>query len=172
MERKDYRIENAIITDVRLESESGRVAITLNAPFQSINKDTGEDIMTDTFRLDKLALTQQVVPLTDELEEAELYSAGDSLPFIVLKSVLRKAVVTVDRQYKEKDTLREGKKEGDKNDKYTDNLFKSVFVEVSPRMSDAAKRVLSKQIELMSTKEERVIETRRETTLVRPPFGF
>lgn len=172
MERKSYQIEKAIVTDVKSEAESGRVVITLNNAFASIQKDTDVDVETDTFSIDKLALSQQLVPLCDELEEADLYSTGEALPFIILKSVLKKAIVDIKREFKEKGTLRENKKEGDKDSVYTNNLYKSIFTKVVPQMSDAAKRVLAKQIDLMSTKEERIIETRRETQVVRPPFGF
>lgn len=172
MERKDYLIEKAIVSDVKMEAESGRVVITLNKSFQSIDFKTGEDIQTDTFSMDKLALSQQLTPLCDELEEADLYSCGEALPFIVLKSVLKKAIVDVNRLYKKKGELRENRKEGEKDSVYTSDLFKSVFAKVLPQMSDAAQRVLSKQIELMSTKEERVTLQRIETKVIRPPFGF
>lgn len=172
MERKDYKLENVIISDVKSEAESGRVVITLNKSFQSIDFKTGEDIETDTFSIDKLALSQQLVPLCDELEEADLYSTGEALPFIILKSVLKKAVVSINRIYKKKGELRENRKEGEENSVYTSDLFKSVFEKVLPQMSDAAQRVLAKQIDLMSTKEERITLQRIETKVIRPPFGF
>lgn len=172
MERENYLIENAIVTDVKHEGETGRIVVTLNQNFKSIDFKTGEDIETDTFSIDKLALSQQLVPICDELEEADLYSCGEALPFVVLKTVMKKALVNIERVYKKKGELRENKKEGDKDSVYTSNLYKSVFKSINPNMSDAAKRVMSKQLDLMSTKEERVIETRRETMVIRPPFSF
>ena len=171
-ERNDYKIENAIVTDVKFDGEQNRVSVELNQSFESIDFKTGETVQTSTFSIDKLNLSQQLTELCDELEEADLYSAGDALPFVILKAVLKKSIVNIDRVYKKKGELRENKKETDSNSRYTSNLFKSVFTSVKPQMSDAAKRVLNKQLELLATKEERIVETRKETTIIRPPFGF
>ena len=37
-------------------------------------------------------------------------------------------------------------------------------------MSDVAKKGMNKQIGLLSTREERIVETKE--TIIRPPFGF
>ena len=171
-ESNDYKLENVIITDVKSESESGRVVITLNTTFKSIDFRNNTEIETNTFSVDKLALCQQIIPICDELEEADYYTAGEALPFLVLKPVLKKAVVDIERIYKKKGELRENKKEGDENALYTNNLYKSVIVRIVPNMSDVAKKVLNKQIELLSTREERAIQTKIETQVIRPPFGF
>lgn len=168
--RENYSIENAIITDVKQERETSRVIITLNTKFKSIDFKTGDEIETDTFSIDRLALCQQLTPICDELEEADYYTAGEALPFLVLKPVLKKAIVTIDRQFKKKGELRENKKEGDKDALYTQDLYKSVFTKVVCNMSDIAKKVLAKQVELMATREERIVETKE--TVIRPPFGF
>lgn len=168
--RENYSIENAIITDVKQERETSRVIITLNTKFKSIDFKTGAEIETDTFSIDRLALCQQLTPICDELEEADYYTAGEALPFLVLKPVLKKAIVTIDRQFKKKGELRENKKEGDKDALYTQDLYKSVFTKVVCNMSDIAKKVLAKQVELMATREERIVETKE--TVIRPPFGF
>lgn len=168
----DYKLENVVITDVKSESESGRVVITLNTTFKSIDFRNNTEIETNTFSIDRLALCQQVIPICDELEEADYYTAGEALPFLVLKPVLKKAVVDIDRIYKKKGELRENKKEGDENALYTNNLYKSVITRIVPNMSDVAKKVLNKQIELLSTREERAIQTKIETQVIRPPFGF
>lgn len=168
--RENYSIENAIITDVKQERETSRIIITLNTKFKSIDFKTGDDIETDTFSIDRLALCQQLTPICDELEEADYYTAGEALPFLVLKPVLKKAIVTIDRQFKKKGELRENKKEGDKDALYTQDLYKSVFTKVVCNMSDIAKKVLAKQVELMATREERIVETKE--TVIRPPFGF
>lgn len=168
--RENYSIENAIITDVKQERETSRVIITLNTKFKSIDFKTGNEIETDTFSIDRLALCQQLTPICDELEEADYYTAGEALPFLVLKPVLKKAIVTIDRQFKKKGELRENKKEGDKDALYTQDLYKSVFTKVVCNMSDIAKKVLAKQVELMATREERIVETKE--TVIRPPFGF
>ena len=123
----DYKLENVIITDVKQERESGRIVITLNTTFKSIDFKTGVEIETDTFSIDRLALCQQLIPICDELEEADYYTAGEALPFLVLKPVLKKAIVSIDRLYKQKGELRENKKEGDKDALYIQNLYKSVF---------------------------------------------
>lgn len=168
--RENYSIENAIITDVKQERETSRVIITLNTKFKSIDFKTGNEIETDTFSIDRLALCQQLTPICDELEEADYYTAGEALPFLVLKPVLKKAIITIDRQFKKKGELRENKKEGDKDALYTQDLYKSVFTKVVCNMSDIAKKVLAKQVELMATREERIVETKE--TVIRPPFGF
>lgn len=168
--RENYSIENAIITDVKQERETSRIIITLNTKFKSIDFKTGDDIETDTFSIDRLALCQQLTPICDELEEADYYTAGEALPFLVLKPVLKKAIITIDRQFKKKGELRENKKEGDKDALYTQDLYKSVFTKVVCNMSDIAKKVLAKQVELMATREERIVETKE--TVIRPPFGF
>ena len=166
----NYKLENVVITDVKQEEESGRVVITLNTKFKSIDFKSGNEIDTDTFSIDRLALCQQLTPLCDELEEADFYTAGEALPFLVLKPVLKKAVVCIDRQFKKKGELRENKQEGDKDALYTQNLYKSVFTSIVCNMSDVAKKVMAKQIELMATREERIVETKE--TVIRPPFGF
>lgn len=166
----DYKLENVIITDVKQERESGRIVITLNQTFKSIDFKTGSEIETDTFSIDRLALCQQLVPICDELEEADYYTAGEALPFLILKPVLKKALVSIDRIYKKKGELRENKKEGDKDALYTQNLYKSVFTSIICNMSDVAKKVMTKQIELLATREERIVETKE--TIIRPPFGF
>ena len=166
----DYKLENVVITDVKQERESGRLVITLNTTFKSIDFKTGAEIETDTFSIDRLALCQQLIPICDELEEADYYTAGEALPFLVLKPVLKKAIVSIDRLYKQKGELRENKKEGDKDALYTQNLYKSVFTSIVCNMSDVAKKVMNKQIELLSTREERIVETKE--TIIRPPFGF
>lgn len=166
----DYKLENVVITDVKQERESGRLVITLNTTFKSIDFKTGAEIETDTFSIDRLALCQQLIPICDELEEADYYTAGEALPFLVLKPVLKKAIVCIDRIYKQKGELRENKKEGDKDALYTQNLYKSVFTSIVCNMSDIAKKVMTKQIELLSTREERIVETKE--TIIRPPFGF
>lgn len=168
--RENYVIANAIITDIKQERETGRLVITLNQTFKSIDFKTGADIDTDTFSIDRLALCQQLIPLCDELEEADFYTAGEALPFLILKPVLKKAIVTIDRQFKKKGELRENKKEGDKDALYTQDLYKSVFTYILCNMSDVAKKVLAKQVELLSTREERIVETKE--TVIRPPFGF
>lgn len=168
----DYKLNNVVITDVKNESESGRVVITLNTTFKSIDFRNNTEIETNTFSIDRLALCQQITPICDELEEADYYTAGEALPFLVLKPVLKKAVVDIDRIYKKKGELRENKKEGDENALYTNNLYKSVITRIIPNMSDVAKKVLNKQIELLSTREERAIQTKIETQVIRPPFGF
>lgn len=168
----NYKLENVVITDVKSESESGRVVITLNTTFKSIDFRNNTEIETNTFSIDRLALCQQVTPICDELEEADYYTAGEALPFLVLKPVLKKAVVDINRIYKKKGELRENKKEGDENALYTNNLYKSVITRIVPNMSDVAKKVLNKQIELLSTREERAIQTKIETQVIRPPFGF
>lgn len=168
----DYTLSNVVITDVKSESESGRVVITLNTTFKSIDFRNNTEIETNTFSIDRLALCQQIIPICDELEEADYYTAGEALPFLVLKPVLKKAVVDIDRIYKKKGELRENKKEGDENALYTNNLYKSVITRIIPNMSDVAKKVLNKQIELLSTREERAIQTKIETQVIRPPFGF
>ena len=166
----DYRLENVIITDVKRERESGRLVITLNTTFKSIDFKTGAEIDTDTFSIDRLALCQQLIPICDELEEADYYTGGEALPFLVLKPVLKKAIVSIDRLYKQKGELRENKKEGDKDALYPQNLYKSVFTSIVCNMSDVAKKVMNKQIELLSTREERIVETKE--TIIRPPLGF
>ena len=166
----DYKLENVVITDVKQERESGRLVITLNTTFKCIDFKTGAEIETDTFSIDRLALCQQLIPICDELEEADYYTAGEALPFLVLKPVLKKAIVSIDRLYKQKGELRENKKEGDKDALYTQNLYKSVFTSIVCNMSDVAKKVMNKQIELLSTREERIVETKE--TIIRPPFGF
>lgn len=166
----DYKLENVTIVDVKQERESGRIIITLNTKFKSIDYKLGTEIETDTFSIDRLALCQQITPLCDELEEADYYTAGEALPFLVLKPVLKKAVVCIDRIYKKKGELRENKQEGDKDALYTNNLYKSVFTKIICNMSDVAKKVMAKQIELMATREERIVETKE--TIIRPPFGF
>ena len=168
--REDYVITNAVITDVKQERETGRLVITLNQTFKSIDFRTGEDIGSDTFSIDRLAICQQLIPICDELEEADYYTAGEALPFLVLKPVLKKAIVTISRQYKKKGELRENKKEGDKDALYTQDLYKSIITSIVCNMSDVAKKVMAKQIELLSTREERIVETKE--TIVRPPFGF
>ena len=168
--REDYVIANAIGIDVKQERESGRLVITLNQTFKSIDFRTGEDIDTDTFSIDRLALCQQLIPICDELEEADYYTAGEALPFLILKPVLKKAIVTINRQFKKKGELRENKKDGDRDALYTQDLYKSVFTAIVCNMSDVAKKVMAKQIELLSTREERIVETKE--TIVRPPFGF
>ena len=168
--REDYVITNAVITDVKQERETGRLVITLNQMFKSIDFRTGEDIESDTFSIDRLAICQQLIPICDELEEADYYTAGEALPFLVLKPVLKKAIVTINRQYKKKGELRENKKEGDKDALYTQDLYKSIISSIVCNMSDVAKKVMAKQIELLSTREERIVETKE--TIVRPPFGF
>ena len=168
----DYTLSNVVITDVKSESESGRVVITLNTTFKSIDFRNNTEIETNTFSIDRLALCQQITPICDELEEADYYTAGEALPFLVLKPVLKKAVVDIDRIYKKKGELRENKKAGDENALYTNNLYKSVITRIVPNMSDVAKKVLNKQIELLSTREERAIQTKIETQVIRPPFGF
>ena len=168
--REDYVITNVIVKDVKQERESGRLVITINQTFKSIDFKTGEDIETDTFSIDRLALCQQLIPICDELEEADYYTAGEALPFLVLKPVLKKAIVSINRQFKKKGELRENKKEGDKDALYTQDLYKSVFTAIVCNMSDVAKKVLSKQISLMETREERIVETKE--TIIRPPFGF
>ena len=165
-----YKLENVIITYVKQEKERGRVVITLNTRFKSIDFKTGSEIETDTFSIDRLALCQQLIPLCDELEEADYYTAGEALPFLVLKPVLKKAAVCIDRIYKQKGELRENKQEGDKDALYTNNLYKSVFTSIICNMSEVAKKVLAKQVELLSTREERIVETKE--TIIRPPFGF
>lgn len=166
----DYKLVNVVITDVKQERETGRLVITLNTTFKSIDYKTGAEIETNTFSIDRLALCQQLIPICDELEEADYYTAGEALPFLVLKPVLKKAIVTINRQYKKKGELRENKKEGDKDALYTQNLYKSVFTSIICNMSDVAKKVMAKQIELLSTREERIVETKE--TIIRPPFGF
>lgn len=166
----DYKLENVIITEVKQERESGRLVITLNTTFKSIDFKTGTEIETDTFSIDRLAICQQLIPICDELEEADYYTAGEALPFLVLKPVLKKAVVSIDRIYKQKGELRENKKEGDRDALYTQNLYKSVFTSIVCNMSDVAKKVMAKQIDLLSTREERIVETKE--TIIRPPFGF
>ena len=168
--RENYVITNAIIVDIKQERETGRLVITLNQQFKSIDFKTGADIDTDTFSIDRLALCQQLIPLCDELEEADFYTAGEALPFLILKPVLKKAIVTIDRQFKKKGELRENKKEGDKDALYTQDLYKSVFTSIICNMSEVAKKVLAKQVELLSTREERIVETKE--TIIRPPFGF
>ena len=168
--REDYVITNAIITDVKQERETGRLVITLNQTFKSIDFRTGEDIESDTFSIDRLAICQQLIPICDELEEADYYTAGEALPFLILKPVLKKAIVTISRQYKKKGELRENKKEGDKDALYTQDLYKSIISSIVCNMSDVAKKVMAKQIELLSTREERIVETKE--TIVRPPCGF
>ena len=84
--------------------------------------------------------------------------------------MLKKDIVSIDRLYKQKGELRENKKEGDKDALYTQNLYKSVFTSIVCNMSDVAKKVMNKQIELLSTREERIVETKE--TIIRPPFGF
>lgn len=168
--RENYVITNAIVADLKQERETGRLVITLNQTFKSIDFKTGADIDTDTFSIDRLALCQQLIPLCDELEEADFYTAGEALPFLILKPVLKKAIVTIDRQFKKKGELRENKKEGDKDALYTQDLYKSVFTSIICNMSDVAKKVLAKQVELLSTREERIVETKE--TVIRPPFGF
>ena len=168
--REDYVITNAIITDVKQERETGRLVITLNQTFKSIDFRTGEDIESDTFSIDRLAICQQLIPICEELEEADYYTAGEALPFLVLKPVLKKAIVTINRQYKKKGELRENKKEGDRDALYTQDLYKSIISSIVCNMSDVAKKVMAKQIELLSTREERIVETKE--TIVRPPFGF
>lgn len=168
--REDYVITNAVITDVKQERESGRLVITLNQTFKSIDFKLGTDIESDTFSIDRLALCQQLIPICDELEEADYYTAGEALPFLVLKPVLKKAIVSIDRIYKKKGELRENKKEGDRDALYTQDLYKSVITAIACNMSDIAKKVLSKQISLMETREERIVETKE--TIIRPPFGF
>ena len=158
--REDYEIANAIVTDVKQERETGRLVITLNQMFKSIDFRTGEDIESDTFSIDRLAICQQLIPICDELEEADYYTAGEALPFLVLKPVLKKAIVTISRQYKKKGELRENKKEGDKDALYTQDLYKSIFTAIVCNMSDVAKKVMAKQIELLSTREERIVETK------------
>lgn len=171
-QNNDYKLENVVIIDVKSESESGRVVITLNTTFKSIDFRNNTEIETNTFSVDRLALCQQITPICDELEEADYYTAGEALPFLVLKPVLKKAVVDIERIYKRKGELRENKKEGDENALYTNNLYKSVITRIVPNMSDVAKKVLNKQIELLSTREERAIQTKIETQVIRPPFGF
>ena len=166
----DYKLTNVVITDVKQERETGRLVITLNSTFKSIDYKSGSEIETDTFSIDRLALCQQLIPICDELEEADYYTAGEALPFLVLKPVLKKAIVCIDRIYKQKGELRENKKEGDKDALYTQNLYKSVITSIVCNMSDVAKKVMAKQIELLSTREERIVETKE--TIVRPPFGF
>lgn len=166
----DYKLTNVVITDVKQERETGRLVITINTPFKSIDYKTGAEIETNTFSIDRLALCQQLIPICDELEEADYYTAGEALPFLVLKPVLKKAIVSIDRVYKKKGELRENKKEGDKDALYTQNLYKSVFTSIICNMSDVAKKVMTKQIELLSTREERIVETKE--TIIRPPFGF
>lgn len=171
-QNNDYKLENVVITDIKSESESGRVVITLNTTFKSIDFRNNTEIETNTFSIDRLALCQQITPICDELEEADYYTAGEALPFLVLKPVLKKAVVDIERIYKRKGELRENKKEGDENALYTNNLYKSVITRIVPNMSEVAKKVLNKQIELLSTREERAIQTKIETQVIRPPFGF
>ena len=166
----DYKLTNVVITDVKQERETGRLVITLNSTFKSIDYKSGTEIETDTFSIDRLAICQQLIPICDELEEADYYTAGEALPFLVLKPVLKKAIVCIDRIYKQKGELRENKKEGDKDALYTQNLYKSVITSIVCNMSDVAKKVMAKQIELLSTREERIVETKE--TIVRPPFGF
>lgn len=168
--REDYVLSNVVITDVKQERETGRLVITLNQTFKSIDFKTGQDIESDTFSIDRLAICQQLIPICDELEEADYYTAGEALPFLVLKPVLKKAIVTINRQYKKKGELRENKKEGDRDALYTQDLYKSVITAIVCNMSDVAKKVLSKQISLMETREERIVETKE--TIIRPPFGF
>ena len=168
--RENYSIENAIITDVKQERETGRVVITLNTMFKSIDFKTGGDIDTNTFSMERRALCQQLTPLCEELEEADFYTAGEALPFLVLKPVLKKAIVCIDRQFKKRGELRENKQEGEKDELYTQDLYKSVFTSIVCNMSDVAKKVMAKQIELLSTREERIVETKE--TVIRPPFGF
>lgn len=166
----DYKLENVVIIDVKQERETGRIVITLNQTFKSIDFKTGAEIETNTFSIDRLALCQQLIPICNELEEADYYTAGEALPFLILKPVLKKALVSIDRVYKQKGELRENKKEGDKDALYTQNLYKSVFTSIICNMSDVAKKVMAKQIELLSTREERIVETKE--TIIRPPFGF
>lgn len=166
----DYKLENVVITDVKQERETGRLVISLNTTFKSIDYKTGAEIETNTFSIDRLALCQQLIPICDELEEADYYTAGEALPFLVLKPVLKKAIVSIDRIFKKKGELRENKKEGDKDALYTQNLYKSVFTSIVCNMSEVAKKVMAKQIELLSTREERIVETKE--TIIRPPFGF
>ena len=168
--REDYDITNAVITDVKQERETGRLVITLNTKFKSIDFKTGQDIESDTFSIDRLALCQQLIPICDELEEADYYTAGEALPFLVLKPVLKKAIVTINRQFKKKGELRENKQEGDRDALYTQDLYKSVITAIVCNMTDVAKKVLAKQIALMETREERIVETKE--TIIRPPFGF
>ena len=67
----DYKLENVVITDVKQERESGRLVITLNTTFKSIDFKTGAEIETDTFSIDRLALCQQLIPICDELKKTK-----------------------------------------------------------------------------------------------------
>ena len=58
-ERNDYKIENAIVTDVKFDGEQNRVSVELNQSFESIDFKTGETVQTSTFSIDKLNLSQQ-----------------------------------------------------------------------------------------------------------------
>ena len=69
--REDYVITNAIVTDVKQERETGRLVVTLNQMFKSIDFRTGEDIESDTFSIDRLALCQQLIPICDELKKTK-----------------------------------------------------------------------------------------------------
>lgn len=174
MERKDYVIENALVTKVK-KNVDGKIELTLNQEFQNIDMKTDEDVMSTVLRLDQQDLSDILPELCDELEAATYYNTGAGFSFAMLASLLNGATISANRVFKKKGELRENKKEGDKDSVYTNDLFKTVLTAVTPNMSPIAEKVFLKELERLEAREERKneeITQTVETRIVRPRFFF
>lgn len=161
MAKSDYTLENRVIKSIKLTSENGkssRVTFELDGePFESIDYKTGEVINTNTFSLDVANVGLQLTEKVEEFQIADSYLLGATLPPALISFVLRNAKVDVNRIFKKK-----GEKRENSDDVYTNDLYKSVFVNVTTNISARANAEIDKILNRIA--EEGSKPTKVETT--------
>ena len=172
-EYKDYKVEDAIITNVVRINDNGddRIAFTTDKTFKSFDFKTKEEIETNTFSLAPAEANRQLMAFVPHLQLANAYLMGASVPLTLLSLLMRNAKVTINRVFKKKGEQRENS-----SDTYTMNLYKSVFESVTLNIEPLFEKPIEKELEKLSNREETERQQRKaevtETTTRKAVFGW
>lgn len=160
--QKDYKIENAKVTNVSMSREQGkncRIVLTLDTMFKSYDFKTSEKIETNKLSLDIANVGLQCANVP-QFKRANRYLLGANLTPIIIACVLDGATISIDRVFKKK-----GEKRESGNDVYTSDLFKSVITHVVPNMDEYATQDFNDAIaELKSAANKAQTQTTTTTT--------
>jgi hypothetical protein len=177
MERKDYHVDGLEIVNVVPNFEDvTRCTLICDTAIHTIVPETDEDRMSKNITMRLQDITDQLIALKlPEATKARRKVSGTSFPFSIIKSILLYAVIDIDRIYKEKGTLRENKKEGDKDSIYTSNLFKTILTRV--KVSQDPDDIEAREEEFSEARHDekeaqKTIVEKTVTRKVLPPFGW
>lgn len=98
--------------------------------FKSIKYGTGEVVETNKFSLNAIAATNQLVKFVPEIQLAETLALGNPVNPRIIALAMTNAVVTIKREFKSKDDVRENTQ-----DTYGTDLWKTTFTNVKTNIN-------------------------------------